>query len=123
MEVSSLMAKALANDTGRSVETAERMSDEHAQERVGSAQRAKLISETPIEDWIVQPTRESEEKLLQIGREFGRIFGVNNVLLAKRDAPFSGLFSGRDVLLNQSLADGLSSAGGFCLTAAAVSRQ
>ncbi len=114
MKVSPQLAGALANDTGRSVVDANRMSDAHAKERAGMAKTLKTIDETPIEDWIIPANQEAERQLLQVGREFCEIFGLGQVSLAKRSAPFSGLFSGgQRVLLNQSLADGLSSAGGF----------
>ncbi|MBF0571075.1 MAG: hypothetical protein HQL12_04320 [Candidatus Omnitrophica bacterium] len=113
MQVSPRLASALAAATGRSMENANSMSDEHAIQREVMAETLKIIDITPIDDWIISPETDSEKQLLQIGLEFGKIFGIDDVLLAKSDAPFRGLFSDNRFLLNQSLAEGVSSAGGF----------
>ena len=107
------LADELSRNTGRSLQEANRMSDQFAQEREQAAKVNGDILNTPIKEFIVTPSNEAEEKLLQLAKELVKIFGIESVFLAKSSAPFSGLFSNGTVLLNQVLAQGLSSAGGF----------
>lgn len=112
-DVAPMMAADLANDTRLSIDAADRISDPHANQRKRQAQRSREISQTSPEHWKVDAVTGQEKELIRIGKEFARIFGIEDVWLAREESPFSGLFFGQGMMLNKSIAGEIASAGGF----------
>jgi len=112
-DVAPQLAENLAGNTGRSVEDADKLKDRYSNERKAQAARSKVISENSPSYWREAPVTEEERDLLRIGEEFSAIFGIEQVWLAKSDAPFSGLFFGSGMMLNKSIAGKIASEGGF----------